>query len=513
MTISENYRASKNFIEILGVKKSLASFFIPATGLLVGQYDPLKTSVIDYVPVKVTSSDDVGNKAGFGSHAHRQALRLPPSVFNQGGGIWWAPVPEEGAAAAATESVTFVGTATSSGTIYFLIGGDLVQVPVLKDDTEAGVATALVTAITADQDLPVTASAALGVVTVTAKFKGLSGNQILIKLNPAGDTQENQNPSGIATTLSEADGYLASGATDPSVEDVFFDGSGNDILGDRWYTDCTAPYTDQANLNFHKSSGDARANPEVNRLFNHVAGFVKETYSAASALPANTNSEYVTEIWEGSTNSEYVTEIWEGRAWAPAFELGAALFGLILDSKNTAPNQPYKTLDTGIPADATEVNQRYGQNDVLFKAGMSYCVIDGAGVLRLGDIALTHRTNASGGATEEWFDTVTLANRQTKAYSLEQLFLGLKYQRAVVVADEDVTAVSFAVPPKQVIADVSQLVRKLWGKFAWTKNVEEVIKTITGLINAGNGSRIDGGVVDDEAKALRIIAFTFSHLF
>jgi phage tail sheath gpL-like len=486
MTISENYRASKNFIEILGVKKSLASFFIPATGLLVGQYDPLKTSVIDYVPVKVTSSDDVGNKAGFGSHAHRQALRLPPSVFNQGGGIWWAPVPEEGAAAAATESVTFVGTATSSGTIYFLIGGDLVQVPVLKDDTESGVATALVTAITADQDLPVTASAALGVVTVTAKFKGLSGNQILIKLNPAGDTQENQNPSGIATTLSEADGYLASGATDPSVEDVFFDGSGNDILGDRWYTDCTAPYTDQANLNFHKSSGDARANPEVNRLFNHVAGFVKETYSAASALPAN-------------TNSEYVTEIWEGRAWAPAFELGAALFGLILDSKNTAPNP--------------EVNQRYGQNDVLFKAGMSYCVIDGAGVLRLGDIALTHRTNASGGATEEWFDTVTLANRQTKAYSLEQLFLGLKYQRAVVVADEDVTAVSFAVPPKQVIADVSQLVRKLWGKFAWTKNVEEVIKTITGLINAGNGSRIDGGVVDDEAKALRIIAFTFSHLF
>jgi len=220
--VSQNVRASKNFIELAGVKRSLASLFIPPTGGLIGQYDPAKTSVVSYEPVRVFSSDDVGDKFGFGSHIHRQSLRLPAAVYLQGGGIYAFPVPEA-SGVKATANITFTGTAaTSAGTLFFSFGGVQIQVPVAVGDDPTTVANALDTAVAAERDIAVVAPNTLGVCAVTAKFKGTAGNQILIKINPSGETQELQNPAGITVAISTSDGFLATGATDPSVEDMFF---------------------------------------------------------------------------------------------------------------------------------------------------------------------------------------------------------------------------------------------------------------------------------------------------
>ncbi|MCK5613744.1 hypothetical protein KAR91_68400 [Candidatus Pacearchaeota archaeon] len=498
--VSPSVRASKIFIELAGVKKSLGSLFIPPIGGLIGQYDPLKTSTIDYEPIRVLSSDDVGNKFGFGSHIHRQALRFPSSVFLQGGGVYAFPVPEAGAGAAATDDITFTGAATSAGTLYFLIGGELVQVAVANADAITAIGDALVTAITADQDLPVTATNLAGVVTVTAKFKGTAGNQILQVINPGGETQESQNPTGVTVALGNPDGFLSTGATDPSVEDVFFDSGGNDKLGDRWYTIFTMPFTDQPNIVFQSAAAVGRSDPAINRMFGSGGGYIKETYAAALALPA-------------VTNGKFIGEIWENRYQAPAFELSAALVGTILDEQNQAPNRPYKTLEVDGPVNSDIANRRYDENDALFRAGMGYCTIDTAGVPRFGDIALTHRTNTSGGATEEWFDFVTLSARQAKAYSLEQLFLTDKYARGVVVDDAAVTAVSFSIAPKDVVSDITKLIEDLWAPQAWSKNTAEIIAGITAEINAGFEGRIDAELTDDEAKALRVIAVRYAYLF
>jgi len=498
--VSQSVRASKTFIELAGVKRSLGSLFIPPIGGIIGQYDPLKTATVDYEPVKVLSSDDVGNKFGFGSHIHRQALRLPASVFLQGGGVYAFPVPEDGGATAADMTITFTGTtATSAGTFYFLIGGDLVQVGVAVGDPTA-IAAALDTAITAERDISVTSAAALGVVTVTAKFKGTAGNQILVVINPSGDTQEAQNPAGITVALENADGYLDAGATDPSVEDVFFDSGGNDKLGDRWYTAFTMPFTDATNIGFHTASADGRFDPAVNRMFGSYGAYIKETYAAALAVPA-------------TINNEFVGPIWENRYRSPAFELAAELVGIILDEQNQAPNRPYKTIALESPVDSDTANRRYDENDALFRAGMSYCNVNTAGVLQLGDVALSRRTNDSGGDTEEWFDAVSLHTRQAKAYSIEQLFLSEKYQRGVVVSDADVTAVDFSIAPKDVVSDITKLIQDLWLPNAWSKNADDILNSITAEINAVNNSRIDAQLTDDEAKALRIIAVKYAYLY
>ncbi len=499
-SVSASVRASKNFIELAGVRRSLAGLFIPPIGGLVGMYDPLKTATVDYTPIKVLSSDDVGDKFGFGSHIHRQALRFPAGVFLQGGGVYAFPVPEAGGGTAADETITITGAATSNGTLYFGIGGDLVQVAVTSGDALGDVATAITAAITAERDIAVTAVAALGVVTVTAKFKGTAGNQILIKVNPSGAVQENLNPAGITVAIENVGGYMDAGATDPSVEDIFLTSGGLDNLGDRWYTAFTMPFTDATNIAFHVASGELRKDPSVNRMLGSYGGYVVENYAAALALPA-------------ATNSEWIGQIWESRHEAPAFELSAELVGIILDEQNQAPNRPYKTLSLDGPADTDTANRRYDENDALFRAGMSYCNIDSSGTLRLGDIALTRRTNDAGGATEEWYDAVSISARQAKAYSIEQLFLSDKYQRAVVVDNDAVTAVTYAIAPKDVVADITKLIEDLWGPNAWTKNVEAVIKSISAEINAANNGRIDAELTDDEAKALRIIALRYAYLY
>jgi len=495
--VSDSVRASNTFIELQGVRRSYASLFIPPHVGLIGQYDVSKTGIVDYAARKVTSRNEVGELYGFGSHIHRQALKIPDSVFLSGGGVTAFPLPEAGAGTAATTNITFTGTATSAGTLYFRIGGVDVQVAVASADTATVVGDSLVAAIAAKRDIAVTSSNLAGVVSVSAKGKGTYGNEIYIKQNPAGKTQEDNAPAGI--TVAGADVFLTTGATDPSVHDVFLNTDETDKLGDTWYTVFTCPYKDATNLGYYATSGDLRADAAVRRPFGTYPFYVSQTYSQALAIPATINKE-----WIGAA--------WDARAYAPAFELSAEIAGIIAREQNVAPSRPYKTLALSDSA-IESANSTYAQKDALFRAGIGYCELATDGTLRLGDLPLTYRTDSSGGDTEAWFDAVSLHLRQAKIYSLEQIFKSAPYDRGVVVGNNDVTQVDFAIAPKDVIADSTKLIRDLWEPYGWTKNASDVIKSITAAINGANNSRIDAEVTDDEAKALRIVAILYKFLF
>ena len=496
--VLQNARASQTFIELAGERRSVASLFIPPHLGLVGQYDVGKTGIADYEPQKVLDSNDVGNRHGFGSHIHRQALKIPSSVFTSGGGVTAFPLPEA-AGTAATTDITFTGgPATSSGTYFFGIGSVLVQVPVLKDDTDTVIAAAFVTEITAIRDIAVISSSVAGVTTIDARGKGTYGNQIFVKQNPGGKVQEDAAPGGV--TVSGVDVFLTSGATDPSVHDVFLNTDESDKLGDVWYTVFTAPYADATNLGHYITSGDLRFDPSVRRFFAAYPFYVDKNRTEALAIPATLNSR-----WIGGG--------WDTRPYAPAFELSAEIAGIVAEEQNLNPARPYKTLALSGGGDTSVSDSTYGQKDALFRAGMGYCTFDSSGILRLGDLPLTYRKDVNDGDTEEWFDAVSLHNRQAKVYSIEVLFGSEPYTRGVVIDNNSITNVSFAIAPKKVVADLTKIVRELWVPFAWTKNGDEVIAGITAEINELNNSRIDASITDDEAKALRVIAVKYAFLF
>ncbi len=87
---------------------------------------------------------------------------------------------------AAEGLITFSGTPSAAGSIFVTIGSEIdytFELPVVTTDTPTLIGDALVTAITASDNVPVSAVNAVGAVTITAIGEGLSGDQIGLQVD------------------------------------------------------------------------------------------------------------------------------------------------------------------------------------------------------------------------------------------------------------------------------------------------------------------------------------------
>lgn len=121
---------------------------------------------------------DVIRLAGAGSPAHRmyrEVIARYPSAS-----VYLCFVPEStGSKASGTVSIT--GTATENATLRVWVGDEFVDASVVEGDTATTVAAAVASAVNSKVHFPVTALASSGTATLTAKCKGLRGNQIGIQ--------------------------------------------------------------------------------------------------------------------------------------------------------------------------------------------------------------------------------------------------------------------------------------------------------------------------------------------
>jgi phage tail sheath gpL-like len=483
-------------IEMAGKKRSINGKYITQRILIPGQYTTL--TPVNYVPVQVLTAAKVGELAGFGSEAHRMALWIFAALGGFSENVWWVPIPKPASAGVkAHEDIVFAGpTATSAGSFFFGIGGDVIELPVAKDDAHTAIAAALNTAIAAIQNIAVTAGVVSATVTVTAKQEGPNGNEIGLVLNPGGAAQAAKNPAGIAVTM-PVSGYLASGAGTVTAHDALLTSGGADNLHDRWYTIIPWPYTDDTNVGYLKSSGALRLDPAFKRRFAAYLGYVKIDYAAALAKPV-------------ALNDQSINPAWDPRSYAPAWEMAAAVAGAVAASAMIDPGRPFKTLPVGIPVNNATANLSYAENDALFRAGMGYFKTDDAGVLRIVDLACSYRKTPGGADTEEWFDAESIHLRQQKMYDEERIFTGAPYDRGRLASDDVVTSKAWVIKPKTMVTDMINLV-DYWAGEGWTKNPETVKASIVAEINATFSGRMDSEITDDDAAVLRIIAL--KHLF
>lgn len=508
MAISFNFfppyrRASTRVVEQVGRKRSQGGNYIPEKVLIVGQYDQLKAAVEEYEVFRGYTAEDFANQFGYGSEIHRQAIRILEPLGGFSENLYAVAVAEPDAAVAAGGTVTFTGDATASGTWYIDVAGETYQVNVASGDTEDEQATAFAAAITADINAPVTAavggSGSENIVTITAKTKGIVGNDIGVRLNPQGVSQSSNNPEG--TTISvPVSGYLTTGAGEIDVEDVFVNTDGSDRLGDTWYTFITCPVRDATNLALYKTALNRRIESAPNRMAATVVGYCGGT----------TYAQYI-EIPD-DTNAKTIAPIWDARVLLPENEFAAAVIGYVVASANIDPGRPFMGIETTIPIKPDVPDLTYAQADALFRAGGGYCKTNASGNLVLGDLAVSYRTTAAGGATEEWFDLASVTMRQQKAYAVEQMLRGEPYVRGMLASDDVITAKEHVIKPKKLIADLFALIDN-WASEGWTKNPEAVKDTVIAEINATNNSRLDAEFTDDEAKALRIIAVKAAFLY
>ena len=127
-------------------------------------------------PVSMSTESDVIALFGLGSELHRMWRRF--TLVNTTTPIYAIAVSEGGGAAAATGTVTVATTATGPGTLRIFISDYFVDVGFATGDTPTVIAGNAVVAINAIQHSPVVASNVAGVITLTAKQKGLRSNFI-----------------------------------------------------------------------------------------------------------------------------------------------------------------------------------------------------------------------------------------------------------------------------------------------------------------------------------------------
>lgn len=452
---------------------------------LLGQYNSDKT-LTNNVALAVTSADEVAKYAGRGSMLHLMARKLFAAIGS--GSVKVDIVPLAAGTGSPSGTITVTGPSTSSGTIALYIAGKLVAVSIANATAQNDIATAIRNAINADLDLPVTATASTNVVTVTPRWAGLSANGITIRQDIQSVDAASE-PSGVSVTIVDISG----GSADPSIETAL------ENFGGTWYTWVICPYNADASLDLLEASGDARIAPGVKRPFAGVVGYT------------DTRANFLT--WLASRNSPWTTGVpVEGSPNLPG-EIAASAVGACAVSASANPARPYKTLPlVGIVA-GDYAPWTYAQRDAVEAAGGSSTYLDASGVVRIHDLVTTYTTNPLGAVDESWRFTVTITNIQAKIYSLDELFASAPFDRGIVVDDDAVTSLEYAISPKRVKAFIIKLIDDQWIPNAWSKNRDDIVAGIVCEIDGTNKGRINVLVPDIIAVGLRIVAVKYQWSF
>ncbi|MEY9179719.1 phage tail sheath C-terminal domain-containing protein [Bradyrhizobium sp. USDA 313] len=235
------------------------------------------------IPIAVGSKSEARAFFGAGSMLDNMFERTFDNNF--AAEVWGLPIAEPAAGVAATGTITVTTPPTASGTLALYINGRRVQVGVAADDTADEVATNIVNAIAADPGMIVSAAAAAGVVTLTARHKGVEGNEIDMRANYGGSLAGEQMPGGLV--LDFGTGKLTGGTGTADCDAALA------ALGDEPFEYVALAFTDSTNIMDWEAEygfSDSGRWGWMRQLYGHLFGCYKETYQNIITWGPNNNS-------------------------------------------------------------------------------------------------------------------------------------------------------------------------------------------------------------------------------
>lgn len=331
----------------------------------------------------VSSAEQAAELFGQGSILHRMVAAYRNQ--DSSGTLFVMPLEDPEAGVAATKTVTVTGTATAAGTISLYIGYDLVQIGVASDETESDIAGHIAAAIKADGDLPVTAEAALGVVTITAKHKGLIGNDFTVNVSLLGASNGQELPAGVSVAV--ADGTAGSGAAD--VEAAF------EALKEEPFEFIALPYSDKTSFDASKTAMENRWAYNI-QLYGHVYSAQRGETADLLDLGETQNDPHLTVFAVSETDPNY------------AFDRLAAAVGQIAVSVKADPARPFQTLElNGITAPRVADRFSRADREALLAAGCA-TFTDSSSATAIERAVTTYITNSYGAKDNSYQDAETL---------------------------------------------------------------------------------------------------------
>lgn len=466
---------------------SQAGYFTQNTrSLLLGQKLAAGTAVVN-TPYLVSTTDQAKTLFGIGSMLARMH-----SLFRQQnaiGEVWCIALADAGAGVAATGTITATGPATAAGTANLYIAGQRVQVGIAAGDTATAIATNIAAAINAAVDLPVTATASAAVVTLTCRWKGLTGNDIAFMDSFRANSGGEALPTGVVLAYSGSN-FLTGGATNPTL-------AGNAItaMGDDEYDFVIHPYSDSANLD----ALDAELNDTTGRwaynrqIYGHAYTTLRGTLAALQAAGTLRNGQHHT---IAGIDVDTPNPMWE---YAAAYG-GANAAAIAVD-----PARPTQTLAlAGILAPRAGKRFIFTERQTLLNYGIatSYTA---SGIVRVERAITTYQKNAFGQADPSYLDSETL---HQSAYVIRYLrnIITTKYPRHKLANDGTRFGAGQAIVTPSVIRGELIAAYAALELLGIVENAKVFASYLIVERNATNPNRLDVLLPPDYVNQLRIFA-------
>ncbi|GBR00538.1 phage tail sheath subtilisin-like domain-containing protein [Acetobacter oeni] len=364
-------------------------------------------------PFLATGASDVDAACGVSS--------VPALMYRQyigqdsSGTVYILPQTEDPTAQAAAGSLLVAGTTTAAGTIALYVAGVKIQIGLSSGTTSTDVATAMAAKINATANLPVTATAQNGTVALTSLNKGMTGNEIDIRLNYLGVAGGEQTPSGITITIAA----MAGGATNPT--DNLATGLTN--LSDMSFDFIVSPYTDSTSLGLLQTLlNDTDGRWSWNEML--YGGYFCAYRGTAGALTTFGNGR---DEFTGSCLGFYDSP-------SPAWLWAADYAGASAVSLRADPGVPLQELILNVLAPPIASRFSRSIRNTLLYDGISTFTISASGQVVI-DRAITFwQTDPSGAADITWLNVET---PYSLTYVIRDIvaFLKANYGRKKLVAD------------------------------------------------------------------------------
>lgn len=390
--------------------------------------------------------------AYFGQGSQLEAMIKIFKLANKVSEIWAFPYDDAGGSVAATKTITVTGTPSVSGTLPLYIAGRRVAVPVTTTDTPTTVAAAIVTAITADPNLMMSATSALGVVTLTAKNKGTVGNLIDVRF---GYYWDDLVPPGLTLVIAAG----TAGATDPTIQTLITN------LANDWYTDIVMPWTDSANM--------ALLETDLARRYNAMGGLDMHSYTGLIGSYATATT------WSSTRNSALQSTLPTGPAAPqPPFLWAASLAGVAAFQLGNDPARQLGSLVLpGIMAPLAAGQFLDTEQNLMLGKGLSSWDALPDGTVVLNRVVTNYQKATSGAADTAWLDIMVPKTLSRIRYDWIN-YVQLTYPRHKLADD---TSPSLGnLDPSQGIATPRSLLGswvgrcRLYAQQGWIEDIEYV---------------------------------------
>lgn len=437
---------------------------MPWKVLLIGQQTNNAPSEV----VQVYDDDVADEKFGKGSqialmvHAFRKNNKMLP--------LFVLPVSDATDGVSATKTLTITGTATDSGAIRLYIGGQSLSVPVVENDAFGVVAEAISDAVNAKANLPVSATYADGVVTLTAKNKGVSGNDIDVRVNyGAGEML----PSGVSVAIANG----TTGAVNPSFETL----NVVDKIKGYWFNVIVSGLNDNDNVGY--------LNDELSERWgatNQKSGVLFFGKAFGGSDPVNSAVTYY-----NGKNSQFMLPISLIGSPTTPFEIASGVASVCATKAEIDPAVPLSNWEVkGVLAPSENDDLGLSEKNVLLQSGCALIDASENRSVYIRRMVTTYKTNGAGGADTSYQQLETLFELSFLRWDWRN-YMATKYPHAKLGNDGDnYGAGQVVMTPSRGKAEALSRFR-YWLEKGIVQNYDDFKANLIVVRNSDNKNRLD----------------------